>query len=387
VNLRRWFAQRSLASRAVLVVAAAIVAVNAALYAARLVAGGSEPGGSAASAHATAPDGFAGWADLLRRSGKRVVLLDQHLADSRLPAGSTVVVAQPEGFTADDAHALAKLLGNGGRVVLVGSSSATLLESTGVPSIRWVPSSSGRPGVLAPVPEVRSVTAVSGGGGRFRATGPLLPVLGSGGDALAAVGEVGSGRVVAVASTEVFDNAHLADFDNAAFAVDVAGAAGATVYFDEADHGYGPAGGFSALPSGWRWAAAGLLVAVLAGLWSRGRRFGPAEDRERPLAPPRRLHVEALAAALARARDVPGAGGRLWGSVRRQLARSTGITPDDPRFPAAARDRAAVAGTPEPELDAIAEAPRDQAELLALGSVAARLSRASGERTPPGGSL
>lgn len=386
MNPRRWFAQRSVAMRVVPVVAAAIVAVNVALYAAQVVAGGGQPGGSTASAHATAADGYAAWADLLQRSGRKVVLLDRHLNDADLPPGATVIVAQPEGFTADDAAALDRVLEAGGRVVLAGSSSAQLLGASGVPSIGWSSAIAGHVGVLAPAPEVRAVTTVDAGRGRFRDVGPLLPILGAGADPVAVLGDVGPGRVVAVASTDLFDNQHLDELDNAAFALDVTGAAGAPVYFDEADHGYGPSSGLAALPSGWKWAAAGALLAALVALWSRGKRLGPAEDAERPLAPPRRLHVDALAAALARSRDSAGIGRRLWASVRSQLARTSGIATDDPRFEAAARDRASAAGVPETALATLSAAPHDAAGLVALGSVAARLSRTRTAQAPPGGS-
>lgn len=387
MNLRAWFADRALATRAVLVVAAAVIAVNAALYAARLVAGGVQPGGVTASAHATAAGGFAGWADLLRGAGSKVVLLDQHLADAQLPDGATVIIAEPQGFTADDDAAVTQLLASGGRVVLVGSSSASLLRTAGVASVNWTSASAGRVGVLAPAPEVHAVTAVSAGGGGYEGIGPLLAILGTPERAEAVVGQAGPGRVVAVASTEVFDNAHLGELDNAAFALAAAGGPGRSVYFDEADHGYGPSSGLAALPSGWKWAAAAALLAAMVGLWTRGKRLGPPEDLERPLAPPRRLHVDALASALARSRDAAGVGARLRASVRSQLSRASGIAVDDPRFVAAARDRAAAAGVPEAELDTLTEAPAADGRLLALGSVAARLSRTPTRSRPtaPGG--
>ena len=61
-------------------------------------------------------------------------------------------------------------------------------------------------------------------------------------------------------------------------------------------HGYGAARGLAGLPQRVQWALLGLLLAGLVALWSLGRRFGPPEDEERPLPPPRIEYVDALAA-------------------------------------------------------------------------------------------
>jgi hypothetical protein len=104
---------------------------------------------------------------------------------------------------------------------------------------------------------------------------------------------------VLLADASPLQNRLLDAADNAAFGLDVAG--GRPVVFLETVHGYGAAARvFSGLPAEVRWALLGLLLAGLVAVWSAGRRFGPPEDAERALPPPRTEYVDALAAALAR---------------------------------------------------------------------------------------
>ena len=67
-------------------------------------------------------------------------------------------------------------------------------------------------------------------------------------------------------------------------------------------HGYGVSRGFGGLPANVRWAVIGLGLTALVAIWSVGRRFGPAEDPDAEPAPPRVAYVDALAAALVRAK-------------------------------------------------------------------------------------
>lgn len=134
-------------------------------------------------------------------------------------------------------------------------------------------------------------------GGGLLATGPLVPVAGAGTRPTVLVGAVGEGRVVALADAGPLQNVSLGQADNAAFALAAAGDRDRPVVFVESVHGYG-ASGLDAVPAAWKWAAAGLVVALLAGLWAAGTRFGPAEPGARALRPPRRDHVEAVAAGL-----------------------------------------------------------------------------------------
>jgi hypothetical protein len=108
---------------------------------------------------------------------------------------------------------------------------------------------------------------------------------------------VSAGGLVAVADPTLVQNAHLAEGDDAALAVVLAGPG--PVAFAEAEHGYGASRGLDAVPGRWRATAIGLIGATLLGFWSVGQRLGPAEATDRRLPPPRRAYVDALAAGLA----------------------------------------------------------------------------------------
>jgi hypothetical protein len=75
------------------------------------------------------------------------------------------------------------------------------------------------------------------------------------------------------------------------------------VAFLETVHGYGVARGFGGLPTRVKWALLGLAMAGLAAVWAAGRRLGPPEEPDTALPPARVEYVEALAAALARAKE------------------------------------------------------------------------------------
>jgi hypothetical protein len=145
---------------------------------------------------------------------------------------------------------------------------------------------------------VRSVQ--SDGSGAFNDAGSTLPVLGDAHSALATVVDLDAGRVVLLADASPLQNHLLAQADNAAFGLAIAGPASRPVSFEEAVHGYGQRQGLAALPVRWKWALAGLVLAALLIVAARFRRLGPPEPTPEPPQPPRRAHVDALASALAR---------------------------------------------------------------------------------------
>ena len=103
-----------------------------------------------------------------------------------------------------------------------------------------------------------------------------------------------------VASSAPLTNAFLAQRDNAALGLNLAGPSGQPVVFDEYDHGYGRVGrGLAGLPSWWRWGLGLALAAVVVWMLSASRRFGPVERATRPLIPARVAYADALASALA----------------------------------------------------------------------------------------
>lgn len=318
--------------RVALVVLALVVSVNVLLAGVRQVTGGAGPGGEPSSSYATAGDGAAAYADLLGRRGHPVERLRSGLDQAPLQSDSTLVVLDPRLLEDTESAALERFVRSGGRLVLAGQQTAPLLRGLLPEGPVWSPAGMGRATPLVPTPEVGEVGSVRASGeGSWRSVGSALPVLAGRSDAgeqiLAAVAVVGQGRVVLVADAGIFQNRLLGEDDNAAFAVAAIGARGRPVGFAEATHGYGESEGLAAVPSRWRWALGGAVVTALVWMWSRGARFGPAEEVTRALPPPRRAYVDAVAASVARAKEPDGGVEPLRTAAADHLARRAGLSP------------------------------------------------------------
>jgi hypothetical protein len=261
--------------RAVLWIVAAVVAVNAVLWLVDYVAPGTS--GKPSSSLATAPRGFAAWAELAQRNGVRVVALRDRLRDARLPDGATVVALDVPRLRRADAQALRRFADRGGSVVVGGRRPQ-----------RWLD-------VFASELSWRS------DGPRSATVGDRRLVLAGHGSWAGGATLVEEHGVALLADSSPLQNARLAEGDNAAFALDLAGRG--PLVFAESAHGYTTARGLSALPRNAKGALVLLLVAALALMLARGRRFGPVEPEARELAPPRVAYVDALAATLARAKQ------------------------------------------------------------------------------------
>ena len=332
-----------------------------------------QPEGPDSSAYATSPAGLAAYADLLTRNGVRVERRRRPVGEGAPPARGTLVVLDPRAVDAEEAGAIAAWVRAGGRLVTGGRRGVAGLAgriSEPLPAradggTRSVP-------VLAPVPEtagVRSVRAVVGG--ELHSIGGALPLLGTPDAPLATVTRVGRGRVVVLADGSPLQNRGLAREDNAAFALALAGA-DSPVTFLETVHGYGASTGLGALPASARWALLGLLLAGLAFVWSKARRIGPPEDRERPLPPPRADYVDALAGSLARTGRPAEVARPLRAAARDGLARRAGLGPD-PRDDEL-RAAAARFGLDEAETDALLRGPDGLDGALAAGRALAAVN-------------
>lgn len=333
-GLGAWWRSLGRGQRAAVVVVGAIVAINVGFGAAESVVG-SDPGGPSSSSFSTGEDGLGAYADLLEADGRSVVRLTDDPADADLPPDATVVVADPGPLSPADAEALVAHASGGGRLVLAGGDVEPLVDAIAGAPVAWSvedPASELRAWV--PDPALGGATEVAGdGGARWGDPGPLLALAGDAQGAWLLSGPIGSGQVLALAQSGPLHNDHLAEADNAALGLGLAGGADRPVVFVESVHGYGDAGGLAAVPSAWKWAALGLAIALLAGLWSAGARFGPAEPDRRALRPPRRDHVDAIAADLERVSPVPAdladrlARGRADAAAAR---RDLGLAPTDP---------------------------------------------------------
>ncbi|WCB91685.1 hypothetical protein DSM104299_00358 [Baekduia alba] len=212
-----------------------------------------QPSGPASSSYATTPDGLAAYASLLERAGHDVRRVRASLDDRPPARGEVVVVVDGLPLAAEQRDALHAFVAAGGHAVLAGTAATTL---------------GGRPAAGRDV-----------------------------------VQRIGRGTATLVARADPLRNRALDRDDNAARALALAGAPARRVAFVESVHGYHDARGLAALPDRVQTCLWLLGAAALAFLIWRGRRLGPPEGQARVLPPPRRAHVEALAAALARTRD------------------------------------------------------------------------------------
>jgi hypothetical protein len=357
---------------------AVIVLLNAIAFAVRELA--PEPSGPPSSSLATTPGGLAAWASLLERRGHPVRRLRERPAD-RLPAPSTtLVVADPKSLGRGDPEAIARFVRRGGRVVVAGRATGQLLARvTGGP----VPGRATRgPRIATPgagrAPEARDVGRVEAAravGWRPAPRG-LTPVLVRRGAApLLVAGEVGRGRLLALADSSPLQNTGLRRADNAALALRLAGPEGRPDVFAESVHGFAPRSGLAALPGRWQIALGGLLLAALLGLLALGRRFGPPERADRELPPPRRAYVDAVAATLRRTNDPVAATAPLRAAARAEAARQAGLPSD--ATPAEIQAAATRLGLPPDEVEALGEQAGQDA-VLAGGRALARLNGSNG---------
>lgn len=377
-GLRPW-------ARAVVVAVVVGLGLKVGLAGIETVTGGSGPGGPRSSSYATSGSGLAAVAQLLEDAGHPVRRLRTGLDRADLDPSGTLIVADLAGGTPAEADAVARFVAAGGRLVTAGTGSAGLLAAVAgdAPVVEEAPAGTARP--LVPVPEVAGVaTVVSTGFESFGTAGPTgegggaLPILAGRRGVLAVVAAVGAGRVVALADASPLHNRLLARADNAALALGLAGGGGRPVAFAEAHHGYGTATGLDALPRAWKWAFGVGFVAVLVAMWAKGRRLGPAEVLERPLPPPRRAYVDAVAATLARTGEPAAAMAPLQAAGRRHLARLAGVAGAAGVAGVAAtgaevRGAAERAGLAEADLAALFEPAVTDDQVMAAGRALARL--------------
>jgi hypothetical protein len=170
---------------------------------------------------------------------------------------------------------------------------------------------------------------------------------------------------VLLADPSPLQNRLLDKDDNAVFGLAAVGPADAAVVFAEAGHGFHRTQGLSALPRKWK---AALLVGALATaiwMWAAGRRLGPAQDDARPLPPPRRAYVDAVAATLAKTGQPAAALAPLRAAAVALLTRRAG----DRELRAAARDL----GLASDEIAAVLDGGTDEDGGMALSRAMARL--------------
>jgi hypothetical protein len=354
--------------------AGAIVALNVALSLLNGVLGGT-PGGPRSSSYATGATGAAAYAALLTRAGHVVEQTRETPGAATLPSDATVMLLEPDAPLAPrDTAALRRFVASGGDLLVAGPA-GSWLSGIVADAPSWSPLHVNATHAVVPLPALAGVSQPFAPGAGSWLGGAALPVFANGARSLLSLAMLGKGSVWLLADDAPLQNADLGRGANAALGLALAGPSSRPVLFLESYHGYGTSSGLAAIPPRW-WVAFTLLALAAATLMlAQGRRFGPPQERERTLPPPRAEYVESLAGILARTRDPEHALRPLRAEVRRRIAELAGLgtTPSD----SAIRAGAAVLGATPPEAELLVRPVISESEVLVLGRTFSRLRRES----------
>jgi hypothetical protein len=259
------------------------------------------PEGPRSSSYATSPQGIAGYASVLQRAGHPIRRLRTSVTDDAPPTDATLIVLDPDVMEPDEAKAIGDWVRSGGRLVAGGAGDSGWLDEV-IPHVpRWEPDGETEREPLLGVIETSDVEVVRAHEfGAWHELGNTLPVIGPADAPLVVTVRSGEGSVALLADASPLHNRALDEADNAMFGLNLIGGARKPVAFLETVHGYGVSRGFGGLPANVKWVLLGLALTTLMALWAAGRRFGPIEDIDEELPPPRVEYVDALASALAR---------------------------------------------------------------------------------------
>ena len=367
--------RRRVIIRALIAAIILVVGFNVLAFALDEVSGARK--GPTSSSYTTSPQGLAAYADLLARNGHPIARFRGQLDQTAPPSGATVVLLDAQ-LSLDEARVLRTFVTGGGRLITGGPPANVRLSELVVDAPSWAPEGESRIKPLAPVTEVEGISEVATASfGSWSDARSTLPALGNNGHPVVTVESVGGGRIVLLADSSILHNNLIAAADNAAFGLRIAGQDGRPVLFVESVHGFGASTGLGAVPWRWRWALGGLVLAVLVYFLARGRRLGPPEDLRRPLAPPRRDYVDALAGILARTRDPSSVTTTLQTAIRRKLAALTGLQINSSREDVARAGTSA--GLTEAEAGVLAGSVRTEQDLMVLAGVLAVLDKRKGK--------
>jgi hypothetical protein len=331
--------------------------------------GGDRPGGASGSSYATAPRGEAAYASLISHYGHRVEQRRGPIDAGTLPENATVFVLEPTALTTDDASALLQFVDAGGRLVVGGRNPFYLHNLRDRPPT-WQPP--GDSSWTATDPSIGAIRDIEGEGiGSWSSVGSGTTLAGVDHFALLTRDRVGSGEILFLADTSPLQNAYLATADNAAFGLALAGDADRPVIFAEGPHGFGTSRGIAAIPDRWKVALGLLAFAALVFVWSRARRFGPADQAARDLPPARAEYVQALSISLERTHDRAGslAPAQRWARARLTTRAGLGPGANDDELVRAAHSF----GCTSEEITALLAPVPDDRGVVALGQAIARI--------------
>jgi hypothetical protein len=291
-----------------------------------------------------------------------------------LDSGGTVLILDPsvrQEFGPDEVEALRSWVADGGRLIISGRPHPDLLDTLLPADLMHGFDGRQNAPIVTPLRGVDG-SITTDGIVTVRSDEPYLVLAGE--PPVAVAFSIEDGEVVYVADGSVFWNGTIAG--NAAWVTSLI--AEGPVRFDEVRHGFeaapvseSPAGLTAALPEGARNALLLLLPVLVVGLVTYGRRFGPPEQAERVLAPPRRELVDAMAGLLSRLPEPLEAAEPVKRRLRSTLAAQAGL-------PADASDDMLVSaagslGLDPDEVESLLE-PDDEVQMLAAQHMLARLS-------------
>jgi hypothetical protein len=355
---------------------AGVIALNLLANGLDRAVGGNEPGGVTGSSYATGAQGLAAYATLLTDYDHSVSQQRGSLADNPPAPDETMVVIEPSVLTEADTDTLLQFVAAGGRLV-VGGQNPYYIRRLRDQAPSWAPT--GRTEWTEIGPGLGAVrTVATAAEGSFVDPGSSEVVVGDNQRSLLTRERVGAGEILYLADPSAIENDYLAQADNAAFGLALAGEPARPVVFAEGVHGYGESRGFAAIPTRWKWALGILAVAALAYIWSRARRFGPPDRVARELPPARAEYVRALSTTLERTRDPVHSLEPVRQFTRTRIAAQAALAPNptDDDIVRAAR----ALGCPDDEIAALLRPPADQAETLALGRALARVGERDNRR-------
>ena len=358
------------AVRAAIVLVALVVVVNIVLSLVDSSTRGSDDTAPRSSSLSTGRDGLAAYAELLRRNGRDTEAQRGDVTADALASADTLVVLDPVGLDRGEERAVRQFVARGGRLLAGGPGATSLLAAVLADPPVWSSAGVREAEPVGSAPEVDGLRSVrTAGEGSWSEPGATTPVLGNTSRTLATVAAVGRGRVITIADPSPLQNRLLGTADNAGFGLAAAGD-GRAVAFAEGAHGYGHASGLGAIPGRWQAALVGLTLAALLGVVAAGRRLGPPEDAARPLPPPRREYVDAVAVTLARTNQPAQALAPVQAAARSRLARRAGLPPAASE--AELRAAAARFGWTATETDGLFAPARTPVEAVATGRALAR---------------
>lgn len=288
---------------------------------------GTGPNGSG---FVTDVNGTAALVELLDDLGHETVLATAPLL--ALDDGGTLFVleAGDDEYLDDEIDEIERWVEAGGRLVVSGRPHPALTRSILPEDLRL-----GFRGT-SPTPVVSPVRGIDGDietdGIRSVLTDEPFTTL-AGDPPVAVLFERGDGEIVYVADGSMFHNRRIEV--NAPWVVSMT--AEGPVRFDELRHGFAaapaaenPTSLLASLPERIRSTVLLLLPVLGVALVVYGRRFGPPEERERQLAPPRRDLVDAMAGLMTRMPEVADAAAPVLTRLRSAVASRSGLPPGSP---------------------------------------------------------